>query len=320
MVRAVSLLGFSLLAAAAPPAGAVVYYVGAFTGSTPRDDAACGTGKGTPPAAHPCATLGFWNRDRRKILKAGDAVRLAPGTYRDTGPAAGSGHHCFLLDRWAKGVTYEGRTAGDGVLDDHESVTVDLTGVSTNGFDGANPCQQRGIVVSRRSACEDGSFGVELDYSGLTVRDVKIANAPRGGLELCGGPAFQSSGITLDRIRITGSPSGGTGIIGRFNNDYAARDTDCRDGGRTVKNVVVTDAEFDHNAGFPGGLQLACADGIVIQRTRVHDVCDRADCSSCPPRGDGCNDRDGINMGGAIHVVVQDSEVYQVGEDGIDVG
>jgi hypothetical protein len=320
MARSVSLPVLALLAVTTAPASAAVYYVGAFAGSTPRDDATCGTGKGAAPAPHPCATLGYWNRDRRTILRSGDVVRLAPGTYRDVGPAAGDGHHCFLLDRWAKSVTYEGRTAADASLDDHESVTVDLTGVSTVGYDRDNPCQQRGIVVSRRSACEDDEFGPELDYSGFTLRDVKIAKAPLGGLELCGGSSFQSSGITLDRIRITGSPRGGTGIIGRFDNDYAARDTDCRDGGRTVKNVTIMDSEFDHNRGFPGGLQLACADGIVIQRTRVHDVCDVSDCSACPPRGTGCNDRDGINMGGAINVLVQDSEVWHVGEDGIDVG
>src|SRR5690242_16541576 len=71
----------------ATPGFSATYYVGRFTGSTPADDAACGTGKGAAPNAHPCSTLGYWNKNRRTILVAGDAVRLAPGTYTDSGSA-----------------------------------------------------------------------------------------------------------------------------------------------------------------------------------------------------------------------------------------
>src|SRR5687767_1901936 len=73
-------------------AESATYYVGQFSGSTPTDDASCGAGKGAAPNPHPCKTLGYWNKNRRTSLVAGDVVRIAPGTYTDTGAAAGTGN------------------------------------------------------------------------------------------------------------------------------------------------------------------------------------------------------------------------------------
>jgi hypothetical protein len=298
---------------AAIPAESATYYIGAFTGSSPADTPSCGTGKGAAPN-QPCATLGYWNKNRRSSLVAGDIVRLAPATYTDTGAAAGSGTHCILLDRFARNVTYEGRTASDGVLDNHSSVIIDMNGVSQTNYTGANPCLARGIT-SRHSCTTEV-------YNGVVVRDLQIRNAPQGGIDLCGTASNPPTGITLDRIRITGVKTGGSAMIGRFDNSFLNTDNNCQNGGRTVKNLTILDSEFDNNKGFPGGVLLACIDGATLERVSVHDICNLADCGVCASdaSANGCDDMDGIGMAGAINVVIRDSEVTRVGEDGIDVG
>jgi len=310
----IALAALVTMLSSAVSAESATYYIGQFSGSTPADDAGCGTGKGAAPNAHPCKTIGYWNKNRRQSLVANDVVRIAPGTYTDNGPAANTGHHCILLDRYARNVTYEGRTAADGVLDDHSSVVLDLAGVSQVSFTGNNPCQARAITA--RHSCT-----TDL-YSGVVVRDMQLKNAPQGGIEMCGTSSNVSSGITLDRIRITKVASNGTGMVGRFDNSYLNTDLDCRNGGRTVKNLTILDSEFDHNKGFPGGLLLACVDGVTISRTSVHDICDLPDCNTCLNdwSQSGCDDRDGIGMAGAINVTISDSTVTHVGEDGIDIG
>ncbi len=294
-------------------AHAATYYIGQFSGSTPADDTSCGIGRGAPPNVHPCATLPFWNRNRRSILRPGDRVRLAPGTYRDSGPAAGTGYQCILLDRFARGVTYEGRTANDGPLDNHESVVIDMAGVSSVVFTGDNPCQS--IAISALAKCKSE------DYSDSTVRDMKFVNAPSGGARLCGRyPGNVSRNITLDRIRITNVADGGGIVVGRFDNSLESTDSDCKKAGRTVKDVSILDSEIDHVRGFPGGIQLACMDGFNVSRNRVHDICDASTCSACTPTAAGCNDRDGIQGSGGTNGIIAENEVYNVGEDGLDFG
>ncbi len=302
------LAGVALAIAPVSAAAGAVYYIGPFSASTPSDDPTCGTGTGAAPAPHPCATLAYWNKNHRGVVRSGDAVRLAPGLYRD--PLA-TGYHCIILDRLAQGVTYEGRTAADGVLQDHESVTVDLTGAPLTGFTDTNPCQ--GVGISARSGCSD-------NYGGVIVRDLKIQNAPRTGLELCGQAAAPPTGITLDHVRITACQGGG--MVGRFNNDYNPADVDCAAGGRTVKGLTVVDSEFDHNTAFPGGLSLDCMDTADIERSYFHDNCGVGDCTQCWANATmaGCDSFNGINMAGAINVTIRDCEVAYNGESGIDIG
>lgn len=297
------LLSFAILP---PTTNAATYYLGAFKGSTPLDDADCGAGKQAHPRSHPCATLEHWTRTRRGVLAPGDVIRLAPGVYAKPG----STNHCILLDAHATGVTYEGRTATDDDLGDRSEVVLDLDGVSDETR--TNPCLGRG--VTNLSDCA-------APFHDVTIRHLTIANAPGRGVEVCGTSANHPNGIVLDDVRVMASKRRGGMSFGRFDNGFGNADRDCVNGGRTVTGLTVRASEVDHNHGFPGGILLACMDGAVIERTNVHDNCDMADCKrDCVNVPPGCDDRDGITMAGAIHVAVRDSEIYNTGEDGIDVG
>jgi len=322
------LAGFLSLVMGSAAYGAV-YYIGAFTGSTPRDDADCGTGKGSHPAGHPCATLYYWEKNRNSTLLPNDTVRLAPGTY-GTNPAdaanGGTKLNCFILDGKAKHVTYEGRSAADTAISDTTSVIVDQTGAdTTDNYEGTNPCQGS-LVTSKLSGLS--SWSSARDYSGVTIRNMRLANAQsKGGLGyfavILRGPNPVSqgnipTGITFDHVRITGAANVGGMMLGRFDNRYSNADNDCADGGRDVRDVTIVDSEIDNNKGFPGGVTFACVDGVLMQRSSVHDNC--TNCSACTAGASGCDDLDGIAGSGGINVVLQDNEVYHVGEDGIDIG
>lgn len=330
---AFNLLGFGVAVLAAgqatarlpePDAAQNIYYVGHFNDAKAADSPICGS------RHRPCATLSYWNRSRRAVLKPGDNVRLAPGVYRaaDVGPAEmrdskadglsiPATHHCIILDKFASGVTYSGRTADDLALDDHESVEIDLAGVSDDTYVRNNVCGGYAISGLYALAYEEG-------YRDVGVRDMKFTNPPRGGIFVDTKSATPIRNILFDRIRISGARAGGSAKIGRFDNSLEPLDTDCQNGGRTVSNVTIVDSEFDNNKGFPGGVLIACVDGAAILDTKVHDVCSLVDCAQCSLEGfagrEGCNDHDGVALSGAINVAIRNCEVYRTGEDGIDVG
>src|SRR5262245_32540505 len=104
---------------------AATYYIGPFNGSIPQVDLSCGTGIGTAPAPHPCATLAYWNQNRRSILSPqnNDVVRIAPGTY-----ASSSTSHCIIptnAPSAGQSITYEGRAANDTPIGNYTAVVID---------------------------------------------------------------------------------------------------------------------------------------------------------------------------------------------------
>lgn len=291
------------LLSSAVSAESATYYVGAFSGSTPADDPSCGTGKGAPPSAHPCATIPYWNANRRSALANGDVVRIAPGTYKDTGASANTGHHCIIP---RANVTYEGRTAADGVLDNHESVVIDVTG--TDKY--KNPCGGRPMQTPG---------GLPAPLSGFTLRDMKMMGGSNGGADLNGS---ESSGVLIDRVRFTKNTGPGPGLfVGKYSGSYS--DVDCVLSGRPLKNLTIVDSEFDNNTGIFGGLSLGCLDGFTLSRLTVHDNrasnVSQATCTANPSTP-GCDDFDGVQFQGAINGTFTDSEVWANGEDNIDVG
>ncbi len=314
---------------------AVTYYIGPFAGSTPHDDSDCGGGKEahseSQPSNHPCASLQYWNQSRRKQipLRSGDIVRLAPGTYTQPGGT----QHCILLDQFAKGVTYEGRTANDGELNNHDDVIIDLTGISSADTSG-NPCQGGAIMQSNRANCNPGNWSAADDYSGVVIRDLQFKNATANGGQgvptalFCGpyGPGASNipTGIMLDTIRLTGSSASGGIHAGHMSGSYVT-DNDCSSAARNVRDITIVGVQAD-NLAAPGGgagITLACVDGFRISGATVFNVCTTpATCKTSCISGDesACDDRDGIVFAGAINGVLENSEVYNVGEDGIDVG
>lgn len=296
----------------------LIYYIGPFAGSVPLDDPECGLGKGASPNPHPCATLPYWNKIRRTSLTPGSRLRFAPGTYRDSGEYAGQGQHCILLDRYAHYVTYEGRTAADGVLNNHESVKIDQTGIVAGGYTGDNPCQGSGVVPTNVAKCNSSDWGPSQDYSGFTINSIMIENSPHAGMKLCAAKHLPAYNITIEHVRL--SKTAGVDI-GAFDNSNS--DPDCVRSGRTVKNLRMVDSEVNGPAPhFPGSMMLACMDTAVLERVKVHDTCARADCGTCEgyEGEENCDDFDGIVGAGAINVTIRDSEVYRVGEDGLDAG
>lgn len=284
-------------------AESATYYIGQFSGSVPADDPSCGTGKGSGTAGHPCATVPYWNANRRNGLANGDVVRLAPGTYKDTGAAANTGNHCIIP---RANVTYEGRTAADGVLDDHESVVIDVTG--TDKY--KNPCGGKPMQTPG---------GMPAPLSGFVLRDMKMMGGSNGGGDIT---STDSSGVLIDRVRFTKNAGAGPGLfIGKYNG--SPDDPDCVKTGRLLKNVTVVDSEFDNNTGTFGGISLGCMDGFTLARLKVHDNrgigISQATCMA-NPRSSGCDDLDGVQFQGAINGTFSDSEVWNNGEDNVDVG
>lgn len=277
------------------------YYIGPFKGTTPKDIETCGE------PGSPCASLQYFNEVLRTKLKPGDVVRIAPGTYAKIGGT----RHCVYFDEYSNGVTWEGRTADDKPLDDHESVVIDLTGASTEEYYKLNPCLERAI-------CGIYARAKGIEVKDVTIRDMKFINPANGGIHIDG----IANGVVLDRIRVTGGKKGGSGTFGKFKNGYDPKSIDCQDVGRTVKNIHVMDCEFDRNKGFPGGILFACSDSIIVERTYVHDACGKEDCKTCVGTlyEEGCDDHDGIVASGATNMIIRDCEVARCGEEGIDLG
>src|SRR5262249_12971591 len=71
---------------------AATYYIGQLSGSTPLDDADCGTGRGAHPSGHPCASLAYWTQHRETSLSATNMILFAPGLYASP---AGSTYNCI---------------------------------------------------------------------------------------------------------------------------------------------------------------------------------------------------------------------------------
>ncbi len=283
------------LLGAATAAPAATYYIGAFAGSTPLDDADCGTGKGTHPSAHPCATLQYWNQSRRQALTAGDVVRFAPGTYKGS---VNSVYNCVVAQ---SGVTYEGRSAGDAGIADFSSVVIDAGNNDPARWN--LPCGGHSLVPLGYSGNYPNPEVATI--SNFTIRDLTLANAPlvspdlRGGAELYGGPG--TSGLVVDHVRVTGNASGGM-IIGIYNwrhsqcsggstpGSFCSASTPCPGGGvctsgfdgdcsftkRNTAGVTVTNSQFDDNArdstaGAPGGLVIGCAENVDVSKVQIFD-------------------------------------------------
>ncbi len=292
------ILGLLLLTAVVHETEAVTYYIGPFDDSTPKDDGECGLGKGSR-SRYPCKTLEHWNANRRDILNPGDVVRLAVGldnTDIDTTS------RCILLDAYASGVTYEGRTSADAPLPVGTRVLVDLQHASPSNHIPANICF--GYAVSRKHLTEYPALD---EYGDVTVRGLEFRKPPVGGILIdtedtccdsqqppCPAPSFVPENIVFDNIKIWGvqqvepDDGGGSAVIGRFCNRHTIEDADCASGGRTVKDVTIRDSEFVDNKGFPGGINLACMDTALIENVTVDNVCGLTggDCAEC---NNGCS-------------------------------
>jgi len=292
-VRLASVGAVLLSTVLACAADAAVYYVGAFTGATPTDDAQCGTGVGRAPAPHPCATLAYWTQNRRSVLTRGDVVRLT-GTL---GPSSNA-NHCILA---APGVTYEGRTAADAASTSYADAIIDASSTPD-----AFPCFAGGI---RCVGCDLGNF---------TLRNLTITQArgTNGSGNILNPGATTASGLGISRVRFTANGSTGL-IVGATD---LSEDNPCQ-GHRNLQGLTVADSQFDGNAG--SGLWIGCVDGASIQRVSAFD--NRApgrtyaDCAASGGSLSGCDDYDGIHVGGLVNATIADVSVYRNGEDGIDV-
>jgi len=290
----------TMLVLAPGTASASIYYIGQFSGSSPLDEPGCGTGKGSTSSNRPCATLAYWTQNRRSALGSGDTVRIAPGTYKK----AGSQHNCIMA---RSGVTYEGRSAADGVLDDYTSVRIDLAGCTTTG-DINTTCNCNGV-----NAVSSGS-----SLSGFAVRDLKIQNAPDGGTSASAGVRVKvgtvTNGFTVDRVWVEN-----VGRQGMIFQQPSITDVDCS-GSRLLRNLTITDSRVNGARGVFGGIAVGCTDGFFITRNIVHDNYDASSYSQCLAGASGCNDHDGVQLSGSINGTVADNEVYNCGEDCLDIG
>lgn len=313
------LIGVGLLAVVSiawltTPAAAAVYYLGTFTGSTPKDDPSCGTGKGTAPSPHPCATLAYWTLNRRTILTSGDTVRLT-GTFANCA-GAGCTNHCIVT---AYNVTYEGRNADDTVADDYDSAIVDGVNV---------PAGNQGNCGGRIFTNTYPAPSQLNDFSRFTLRDMTVTRGQRepsgyAASQLLPGPPGSGYGCTggtcdrlvIDRVRFTDNPNLGGLHVGKCITEDGAPCTD----GYGVTNLNVVDSQVD-NVQFKG-LMLCCVDGFTVERTDVFNVLDvgcdpqAPDCSIGGP----CDDRVGIHVG-SRNGVIRDCEVYGNGQSNIDTG
>ncbi len=283
-----TLLAAIIVALTAPvPASGATYYLGAFTGSTPLDDADCGTGMGAHPSPHPCATLAYWTANRRLILVPGDVVRLT-GTLNSCGSVACS-NLCIVPQA---NVTYEGRTAADGPVNaagcgafgcTFTSATIDGTAQISGGT-----CLNR--IVS-------GSGNVDL--TNFVLRDLHfiVATGHRGIAIRGDTGGVVSSNVTVVRNKIEG-PSDGEGMIA---GSVEATDPPCRSG-RNLINSTISDNEFTASGGNNGGLWIGCASNLTVQRNSVHDVTN-----------------DGMHLGGLTNSTLSDNYLRNIGQDGIDV-
>jgi len=284
------------VAMAGPAGAAETYYIGDFKGSVPRDDRHCGTGKLAHPEPHPCATLSYWTDLRREVLREGDRVHLAQGSYSDLRP---TGYHCLAAQR---GVTYEGRTPEDESLADAtRKVVIDLVGATKDAV-----CFGRGVTCPSTRGC---------DASGFTVRDIEFRGGPNQGVKIDVPKNVTTEGLLFERVRVVNFGAQG------FNISNQPSDIDCSTTGRRVRDLVIRDSIIESNHGVFGGIAINCVDGFLLEgnvvRSNLPTGCTWNECSSgkCS-----CNDHDGVQLGGAINGVVRGNTIHNCGEDCLDLG
>lgn len=302
-------LAVAVVLADAALAGAATYYVGPFTAC---GGGACNAAANTSTcgaAPNPCADLSYWQSTRKGVLANGDRVYF-------TGTHIGAG--TCIVGTAAINVTYEGRNADD-------TAPTDCPGACTSAvldasLSSGNPCNGSGIWR--------GNSGSGQSFQGATFRTFRIQNAVGGGIIIAPKDSLAAgSGGTIDRVRVTGSNSYGVWIGPAYDEDLCK--TSAAGSSAYVTDWLVQDSQFDRNGTY--GLWLACvgnsASGQTIVRRNASFLnCDFAkssnSCSACV-QGTSCVSDDGMHIvakGSADkYVLIEANEVYENGEDGIDV-
>ena len=327
--RAITAAVVAVLSVLSPvTATAAVFYVGAFTGSIPLDDADCGTGLGAHPAAHPCASLAYWTNTRQgtggALLQAGDTVRYT-GTFDTCGTTgAPCTAHCV---RAFAGVTFEGRQANNAPSAGTTDAIIDAS-VNT-GSGSTQPCYGAALM------------GQDLDSTNTTIRHFWFKRSPRStgspagitfsvdnGSTICPGPGGSCNGLTIDTVRVSDNPSNGGMVIGNTGN--GGEDIPCNNQ-YDFTNVTIRNLEADHNNGH--GFMLTCVDGFTVTDSSMHhnynqtNGCDpnnavgsgSANCGADGISGLCGNQHDGFFFG-AKNGYIDNVEVYQNGQDNFDFG
>lgn len=293
---------FGMLLVLSPaPARATIYYVGAFTGSTSLDDADCGTGKGAHPSAHPCATMHYWQSNRRTVLATGDTVRF-------TGTHSGAGT-CIRASA-ASTITYEGRTAADTAPTDWTSAVLDGSSLGTG-----TPCF--GSLVRRQY----NASGENLN--GLTLRYFTVQNSQDTAL-LIGNKDSVMSDITLDTIRVTNSKATGIEIGAYYNygdavngiTEHACAASASVYDQYLTKNVTIRNILVENTQGNYA-LWLDCDDGFLVEDSTFRYTCGLAD------QANQCSTATCVACDG-VHIVSKNgtfrrNKVYNNGEDNLDI-
>lgn len=314
MQRLYATLIAALLLLAPVSASAAIKYVG--TGWTDcaggcDDEPGCGSS-----AANSCATLAYFTANIESTVSDGDTVRLN-GTLISIGAVAG-GNMCIMAK---DGVTYEGRTAADGVADTFTDAVVD--GTNSDASNEVSPC--KGLMVN----------GDDRTFDRFTLRDMTIQNGKRtvfnfGGVQFtppskngCPGANGHCFDLTIDRVKITGMASGGM-HIGRH--DTPVSTTSKCQGSYDVEDVLIVDSNISNNTGH--GVVDSCVDGLTYLRTTI-SFNKPAGCSDIlgdPSNRDGqccfgcaCDDGDGI-ISASRDVLIDDCDIFENGEDNIDIG
>lgn len=274
------------------PGSGDTWFIGAFTGSTPLDDADCGTGKGTHPNPHPCAKLSYWNTTRGNPAVSGDTVRIT-GTL---GPEASSNHTLLLKS----GVTWEGRTAAD------TAPNTEGCGAATSVVpDGPSCDYTKAVIDASLTTGHAGCWWSVSPLTNVTVRDITCYGATGGGGEgtLLQPSSGTASGITMERV-LWDSASGVGAIFGNL--DYA-EDNACN-GNRRMTSLTIKDSHAKNANGIVG-LWIGCVDGFTIENTWATGT------GPTPP----CDDGDGIHIGGGINGTIRGGGTLNNCEDGLDI-
>lgn len=313
------------------PTGRIVY-IGNFLSATPG-----GTPVPTPTAAdnagcgdlnRPCKSVPYLAEDRHSIYSdtVPTTVRLAPGTYRYSDCTTcdfPTDFHYFPV--YGKGITIEGRTATNGVLDDFTSVVIDLTGVTDNGAAGGLRSGGRG------AAFPNGCPNHNCSGSNYTLRDIAFVNAAlpvnpdsRDPVLMFENSQVMSRTIILDRVRVEGNGRRGVGF-GWYNNSQSS-DFDCVNSGRWVEDMRIYDSKISGNQHNFGQLTAHCSKGLWIERsefshahgpTRADNECSTMDGTVGVS---GCDDFDCFQTAGLKYGVIKDSIGFDCGEDVFDNG
>ena len=286
------------------PAWAATYYVGntwtACVGAC-LDDADCGT-----PIANSCATLEYWTANRRSILGDGDTVRISPDTYTTS---TGTSTNC-IVDDGIDNLTYEGRSAADGVLDDYTSVVIQR--LSQNSVN--SPCFGSCIRAS------EGTLGSGTTWRDFKCQSDKTFQTSGGGNNKCIFVVANAAttDVTIDRVWC--HQWGRQGLQVQF---PSRQSVDCSNGAdRLIDGMVVMDSKFSENIGVFGGAAFGCAKNVQILRNQVIDNHGCPSLTTCQtnPSSSCCDNHDGIQSAGLKYFRIADNEVARNGQDGIGLG